>query len=159
MRFSSIEIKRPPKLQRIRSAEDLDRIEFVDGIAEVEVPVELLELLPLKHDERSDSPRLDAVERSIRAKGYSSVAPIVCRIGPLGRWVVVDGGHRLTAVERVAKDFWTKFWRRDLGDITFILYETESSYSKLSNGRKPTIPPPSAETRAVGGIKAAARDT
>lgn len=143
MRFSLVDIKKPPKLQRIRSANDVKRVTFVDGIAEVEVPIELVELLPLKHDERNESPRLQSVERSIRAKGYSSLDPIVCRVGALGRWVVVDGGHRLTAAQHVSKEFWTRLWGRDLGAITFILFETEHSYSKLDDGRKPTIPPAS----------------
>lgn len=140
MRYSSLDIKKPPKLNRIRSVDDLSKIEFVDGIAEVEVPVELLDSLPLKHDERNESPRLDAVMRSIKAKGYSSLDPIVCRIGALGRWVVIDGGHRLTAAQRVAKSFWNVLLKRDLGDVTFILFETESSYTKLAH--RSERPPP-----------------
>ncbi|MEO1207009.1 MAG: ParB N-terminal domain-containing protein [Pseudomonadota bacterium] len=140
MRFKNIEVRHPPKLHRIRSIEDLSTVEFVDGLAEVEVPIELLHDLPLKHDERNDSPRLNSVMRSIRAKGYSSLDPIVCRIGARGRWVVIDGGHRLTAAQLVAKEFWTNLWGRDLGDVTFFLYETESSNSRLSEGQVPSRP-------------------
>ncbi|MEL7049049.1 MAG: ParB N-terminal domain-containing protein [Pseudomonadota bacterium] len=140
MRFKEIEIKNPPKLHRVRDIADLARIEFVDGLAEVEVPIELVDQLPLKHDERNESPRLETVMRSIRAKGYSSLDPIVCRIGAKGRWVVIDGGHRLTAAQRVSKELWTNIWGRDLGDVTFFLYETDSSNSKLTKGDIPTRP-------------------
>lgn len=140
MRFKNIEVKNPPKLHRVRRLDDLSEIEFVDGLAEVEVPIELIDQLPLKHDVRNESPRLETVMRSIRAKGYSSLDPIVCRIGAKGRWVVIDGGHRLTAAQRVSKELWTNLWRRDLGDITFFLYETDTSNSKLAKGETPTKP-------------------
>ncbi len=134
MQYPELNIKRPPPLSRVTKAEDLAAIQFVDGLAEVEVPVAHLDLLPLKHYKRYDSPRLTAVMRSIRAKGYSTLDPIICRIGARGRWIVIDGGHRLTAARLVSREFPTLFWRTDLGDITFLLFETARSYTKLSRG-------------------------
>lgn len=125
-----LRVSRPPPLVRITCQEDLARIIFVDDVAEVEVPVHLLGILPLKHHERLDSPRLRAVVSSIRRKGYSSLAPIVCKIGARGRWVVMDGGHRLTALQMVSRSLATRLFRRDLGDVTFILYRTERSGTK-----------------------------
>lgn len=123
-------VSRPPPLTRITRREDLAEITFVDDVAEVEVPVHLIGILPLKHHERLDSPRLDAVVRSIRRQGYSSLAPIVCKIGARGRWVVMDGGHRLTALRMVSRSLWTRLFRRDLGDVTFVLYRTDRSDTK-----------------------------
>ncbi|MEM8628434.1 MAG: ParB N-terminal domain-containing protein, partial [Pseudomonadota bacterium] len=130
----------PPRLSRIRTAADLKVIAFNDGVAEVQVPVELLDALPLKHGERNNSPRLDVVMQSIRARGYESLDPVVCRIGAKGRWVVIDGGHRLTAAKQVAGEFWTNLFRRDLGDVTFILFETARSYTKLTGRPVPPYP-------------------
>jgi ParB/Sulfiredoxin domain len=131
MDFRSRAIGRIPKLTRITRPEDLDEIEFVDGLAEVEVPIELLESVPLKHAERLNSPRLDRVVQSIRSEGYSSLEPIVCRVGALGNWVVIDGGHRITAAKRVSQEFFTNLFGGKVGDLTFILFQTPMSYSKL----------------------------
>lgn len=135
MRYEDVVVKRPPPLTVIRDADDLNNIAFVDGLAEVEVPAPLLDSIPLKHDERFQSDRLLAVIRSIRAKGYSSLDPIVCRIGARGRWVVVDGGHRLTAVKLIARDPIARWLGPRLGNVTFLLFQTPLSYSKL-RGRK-----------------------
>ncbi len=131
MDFRALTVGRIPKLTRITRPEDVDQIEFVEGLAEVEVPVELLGAVPLKHAERLDSPRLDRVVRSIRSEGYSSLEPIVCRIGALGNWVVVDGGHRITAAQRVSREFFTNLFGGKVRDLTFILFQTPMSYSKL----------------------------
>ncbi len=156
MDFRSRTIGRIPKLTRITRPEDLDEIEFVDGLAEVEVPIELLESVPLKHAERLNSPRLDRVVQSIRSEGYSSLEPIVCRVGALGNWVVIDGGHRITAAKRVAQEFFTNLFGGKVGDLTFILFQTPMSYSKLrpkidieSDGpdRDHRVKQPSAEKR------------
>lgn len=131
MDYNGYTVGRIPKLTRIRSPRDIGGIEFVDGVAEVEVPVELLDQIPLKNYERLDSPRLTAVLQSIRRDGYSSLEPIICRIGPLGNWVVIDGGHRITAAKRVHRELFTNLWGAKVGDLTFILFETPMSYSKL----------------------------
>lgn len=128
--YERLRVSRPPPLTRITCAADLDHIAFVDDVAEVEVPVQLLGILPLKHHERMASPRLDVVVRSIRRNGYSSLAPIVCKVGVRGRWVVMDGGHRLTALQKVSRGLLTRLLRRDLGDVTFILYRTDRSETK-----------------------------
>ena len=131
MRFQNVNLSRAPRLKQIRRAEDIYDIEFVDGVAEVEVPIECLDLVPLKHQERPDSPRLARVLRSIRSKGYSSLDPIVCRIGAKGKWIVIDGGHRITAARRVSREYFTNFFGPKVGDLTFILFQTPMSYSKL----------------------------
>src|SRR5690349_6823266 len=117
MDYSGYKVGRIPKLTRIRSTRDIDAIEFVDGVAEVEVPVELLDRMPIKNYERLDSPRLAAVLQSIRRDGYSSLEPIICRVGALGNWVVIDGGHRVTAAKRIHKEFFTNLWGSKIGDL------------------------------------------
>lgn len=140
MDYNGYTVGRIPKLTRIRSPRDIDGIEFVDGVAEVEVPVELLDQIPLKNYERLDSPRLTTVLQSIRRDGYSSLEPIICRIGPLGNWVVIDGGHRITAAKRVHKELFTNLFGPKVGDLTFILFETPMSYSKLTRSRRRLVP-------------------
>jgi hypothetical protein len=144
MDYSGFKVGRIPKLTRIKSPRDIDAIEFVDGVAEVEVPIELLDRMPIKSYERLDSPRLAAVLQSIRRDGYSSLEPIICRVGALGNWVVIDGGHRITAAKRVHKEFFTNLWGSKIGDLTFILFRTPMSYSKLTRSRvrreKPVVP-------------------
>lgn len=154
MRFPNLQLSRVPRLQQIRRPEDLDNIEFVDGIAEVEVPIEMLDLVPLKHQERLDSPRLAAVLRSVRSKGYSSLEPIVCRIGAKGRWIVVDGGHRITAAQRVSREFFSNLWGNKVGDLTFLLFQTPMSYTKLRKRKMRQVVGP--ETPADGMADTAA---
>ena len=124
-------ITRPPKWQVLRSVNDLGKIEFVDGLAEVEVPIALVAKLPLKNHERRDSPRLRSLMASIRAKGYSSLEPIVVRVGRAGRWVVVDGGHGLTAAQLVAREYWANFFSPKVGWLSFLVYYTPLSYSRV----------------------------
>ncbi|MDX2257337.1 MAG: ParB N-terminal domain-containing protein [Hyphomicrobiaceae bacterium] len=133
MEFADLNLKGVPPLTRIRHPDDIHAIEFVDGVAEVEVPIELIDHVPIKNFERLDSPRLQAVVKSIRQNGYSSLAPIVCRVGALGNWVVMDGGHRITAARLVAREVLTNLWGQKVGDLTFILYQTPMSYSKLKS--------------------------
>ncbi|CFW97993.1 protein of unknown function [Candidatus Filomicrobium marinum] len=135
MDYSGYTVGRIPKLTRIKSPRDIDGIEFVDGVAEVEVPIELLDQMPIKNYERLDSPRLNAVLQAIRREGYSSLDPIICRVGALGNWVVIDGGHRITAAKRIHKEFFTNLWGSKIGDLTFILFKTPLSYSKLTQAR------------------------
>jgi hypothetical protein len=133
MQFVDLKLKGVPPLTRLRRPEDVNTIEFVDGVAEVEVPIEFIDHVPIKNAERLDSPRLQAVVKSIRQNGYSSLAPIVCRVGALGNWVVMDGGHRITAARLVAREILTNLWGQKVGDLTFILYQTPMSYSKLKS--------------------------
>jgi hypothetical protein len=138
-------------VQRVRSAEDLAGIAFVDGMAAVEMPFALTRCIQFKNDRREPSPRLEAVEDSIRRLGYRPLEPIICRIGQKGRWVVVDGGHRLTAARKVDGEFWTNLFGRKVGDLYFLLFETPRSRTKLkpkatepgvSEGAPPAAPPP-----------------
>jgi len=128
---TQVPITRAPKWQVLRSINDLDKIEYVDGMAEVEVPIALVGKLPLKNHERVDSPRLRALMASIRAKGYSSLEPIVVRIGRAGRWVVVDGGHRLTAAQLVSREYWANLFSPKVGRLSFLVYHTPLSYSRV----------------------------
>jgi hypothetical protein len=118
-------------VQRVRAAEDLARIEFVDGMAAVEMPFALTRCIQFKNDRREDSPRLQAVEGSIRRLGYRPLEPIICRIGQKGRWVVVDGGHRLTAARKIDGELWTNLFGRKVRDLYFLLFETPRSRAKL----------------------------
>lgn len=132
-----MEVGKAPPMQRVRRKADLDRIVFTDGVAAVMAPVTLLEEMRFKNHERSDSPRLDAIIRSIRSRGFMPRDPIICRIGAKGRWIVVDGGHRLTAARRVAREWWSNLFGRKVNDLYFLLFETPRSWSKRP---RPTPP-------------------
>ena len=84
------------------------------------------EKLPFKNEARGDSVRLDEVMRSIRRDGYNNAEPIVVRLGRRGRWVIVDGGHRLTAARRVSKELFTNLFGAKVRTISFLLYRTPS---------------------------------
>ena len=127
--------KRAPGVQYIRRRSDLRRIIFQDGAALVEVPVELLRCIRFKNDKREGGERLDRVERSIRNRGYVPLEPIIARIGQKGRWIVVDGGHRLTAARRVAGEFWANLFGPKVRTLYFLLYETPRSWRKAPNKR------------------------
>lgn len=116
-----------PGVQQVTCREDLAKIRFVDNVAEVEVPIGALDILPLKNEDRSGSARLRHVEQAIRREGYNNLEPVVVRIGRRGRWVVVNGGHRLTAARRIAKEFWTNLLRRKVRSICFLVYRTPLS--------------------------------
>ncbi len=120
-----------PKIQYLARAEDIDAIVFTDGLAAVEVPFEILDALPLVNERRLDGPRLARVIRSIRDRGYSSTTPIICRVGMKGRWVVVDGGHRITAARRVGRSCLWRLFRRRIGTLYFLLFTTEGSWRKV----------------------------
>jgi ParB/Sulfiredoxin domain len=124
-------------VQRLRSAEDASTIEFVDDVANVEVPVEILDALPLKNADRSDGPRLRTVLRSIRRAGYDNFEPIRVRIGRRGRWVVHDGGHRLTAARRVAHEVLANLFGRKVRYVRFFLYKTPLSNSRIGEPEDP----------------------
>ncbi|MEL6318291.1 MAG: ParB/RepB/Spo0J family partition protein [Pseudomonadota bacterium] len=119
-------------VQRIVSVEDLDRIAFEDGMAAVEVAPELLGALRLRNDQRTDGPRLQRVLQSIRDRGYDPMLPIVARIGQEGRWVIIDGGHRLTAARRIAQEFWSNLFGPKVGNVYFLLFTGPNSYKKLA---------------------------
>lgn len=118
-----------PKLFQIRHESDLDRIPFVNGMAAVMIPARLLPKIQFTNDSRGDSPRLAALERSIRNNGYQPHDPIKVRIGRKGRWVVIDGGHRLTAVRHILREFWTNLFRRKVRDVYVVLFTTEESWA------------------------------
>jgi hypothetical protein len=120
-----------PGVQWVESTEDLDRVEFYDDMAEIEVPISAIEKLPFKNEARGDSVRLDEVMRSIRRDGYNNAEPIVVRLGRRGRWVIVDGGHRLTAARRVSKELFTNLFGAKVRTISFLLYRTPLTNTRL----------------------------
>jgi hypothetical protein len=130
-----MEMTRPshaaPNIQNIETREDLDRIAFVDGVAAVMVAAEALKYIRFKNAKRENSPRLKAVKESIRANGYNAHDPIIARIGQKGRWIIVDGGHRLTAARQVARELLTNLFGRKVRDIYFILFTTPRSWAKV----------------------------
>lgn len=125
--------KSVPRTQRLDRIEDLDGIRFSKGLAALMVPVTLLDAVPLVNDIREDSPRLKILRRRIRYDGYRPNLPVICRVGRLGRWVVEDGGHRLTAARQVAREWWPNIYRRKVSDIYFLLYATPGSWSRLEH--------------------------
>ena len=120
-----------PDIQRVLSADDFDKIEFVEDMAMIEVPVERLDKLPFKNADRSNSMRLRAVERAIRVRGYDSLQPVIARLGRRGRWVIFDGGHRVTAAKRVSKEFFTNLFGKKVRNLHFLLYRTPLSNTRL----------------------------
>ncbi len=121
---------RAPRLFRVRTEHDLANIPFVDGMAAVEVDARLLDRINFKNDHRGDSPRLQALERAIRANGYQPVEPITARIGRKGRWVIVNGGHRLTAARNVMGEFWTNLRGPKVRTLYFVLFLNPNSFSR-----------------------------
>jgi len=124
-----------PAPRLIRSLDDFAAVEFYNDMTLVDVPVEALDALPLKNDRREDDPRLKQIIRAIRDEGYNSASPIKVRIGRRGNWVVVDGGHRLTAARKVAKEFWCNLFGRKVRTQSFLVYRTP-----LSNTLPPDAP-------------------
>jgi hypothetical protein len=145
---------RSPKVFRVETEADLDRIPFTDGMAAVELPARLLDKLELKNFERGESPRLAALERSIRASGFRPTEPITARVGRRGRWVVVDGGHRLTAARHVLKEFWTNLFGPKVETLYFVLFTDPESWRKVDPPEG--APPPGAPDD--GGATRAAWD-
>ncbi|MEM1130583.1 MAG: ParB/Srx family N-terminal domain-containing protein [Pseudomonadota bacterium] len=141
-------VNKPPKLFRVRTAEDLERIPFENGMAAVEVPADLLHLLELKHETRGESLRLEALERSIRLKGFQPIEPITARIGRRGRWVVVNGGHRITAARKIMREFWTNLFGKKVESFYFILFTNPESWSKSAPPPGVTIDPDDADAAA-----------
>ena len=120
-----------PGVQWVESVRDLDRIEFYEDMAEIEVPVSALDKLPFKNDDRGNSARLDLVMRSIRRHGYNNAVPVIVRLGRRGRWVIVDGGHRVTAARRVSKEFLTNLFGAKVKTVHFLLYKTPLTNTRL----------------------------
>ncbi|MEL6196520.1 MAG: ParB/Srx family N-terminal domain-containing protein [Pseudomonadota bacterium] len=132
MPLGGFNITKAPAMQRVQTVNDLYDIAFSqDGLAAVEVPFAMLPCLPLVGAERNVSPRLDAVVASMRRRGYQANDPIICRIGMKGRWVVVDGGHRITAARIVGEEFWANLFGRHVRSLYFLLFTTPDSWSKL----------------------------
>ncbi|MEO0682308.1 MAG: ParB N-terminal domain-containing protein, partial [Pseudomonadota bacterium] len=123
-------LARAPRLQRIATREDLDDIRFVDGIALVEVDAALLARIRFKNDHRGDDSRLKRLRESIRRDGYSNWQPITARIGQKGKWVIVDGGHRLTAIRDVMGDWWANLFGRKVRSVQFVLMIGPRSWRK-----------------------------
>jgi hypothetical protein len=119
-----------PGVQWVESASDLHNLQFHEEMAEIEVPVWAIDQLPFKNDDRGGE-RLEVVLRSIRRHGYNNAEPIIVRLGRRGRWVIVNGGHRLTAARRVSKEFFTNLFKRKVRSIHFLLYRTPLTNSRL----------------------------
>jgi len=143
--------QRAPKLFRIRTEDDLATIPFHNGIAAVELPACLLHRIDWKNQDRGASPRLSALERSIRNKGYQPVEPITARIGKRGRWIVMNGGHRVTAADHVMREFWTNLFGPKVQSLYVVLFTTEKSWSKFKGAH----PSPNVITRDNGAASRA----
>ncbi|MEM8598029.1 MAG: ParB/Srx family N-terminal domain-containing protein [Pseudomonadota bacterium] len=142
VKFEDIDITKAPPLQRLEAVNDLYDISFtVDGLAAVEVPFALLDSLPLVGAERGDGPRLTALLTTIRRTGFRPRDPIICRIGMKGRWVIVDGGHRVTAARIVGRSFWSWLFGRRVERLYFLLFTTPDSWCKLRPPRGPGAAP------------------
>lgn len=126
--------QRTPDIQYVRDVADLDKIVFTDGLAAVQAPWRVVRHIKFKNHRRSPSPRLRRLERAIRDFGYNSSDPIIVRIGQKGRWIVVDGGHRLTALRRLSRSLWSVFFPPKVYALYFLVFETPRSWRKLKDG-------------------------
>lgn len=148
-----------PPTQRITRREDLATIAFTEeGMAAVMAPAELLGEIAFKNDSREESPRLAAVRGSIELNGYDPTQPIIVRVGQKGKWVVVDGGHRLTAVRQICGSWWKRIFSKRIGDLYFLLFLTPRSYAKEPGLRPPGACAPKPPTPPDAARPASARD-
>lgn len=109
-------------VQVIRTPADLSRITFEDGVAALEVRITLLDRIRFKNWRRGRSGRLSRLVRSIGDHGFNPAEPIIARVGRRGKWVVIDGGHRVTALKRLTGGFFARLLRRDYGYMYVILF-------------------------------------
>lgn len=116
-----------PGLQRIETVEDLRRIVFVEDMAEIEVPIEAFDHLPLQNAARADSERYRKVVSSIRWRGYDNFDRITARLGRRGRLSIVNGGHRLKAARQVAREWLPNLFKRKVKTIQMIVFRTANS--------------------------------
>ena len=119
------------RIFRVQSEDDLARIPFEDGMAAVEIPAHLLPEIDMRDYERGFSERLRRLISSIRRDGYRPVEPIVVRIGRKGRWVIVDGGHRITAIRRILGTFLSRLFGPRIGNIYFVIFLTQDSWGDV----------------------------
>ena len=70
--------------------------------------------------------------------------PVIVRLGRRGRWVIVNGGHRVAAARNISKEFCTNLFGKKGRRIHFILFRTP-----LSNMRANDPPDPMAAPEAV----------
>lgn len=120
-----------PNTQRVTSEADLKKLTFTDDMAEIEVPIEFLDLVPFRNEERGDSERLREVERQIRYNGYNNMEPVVVTLGQNDRWVIIDGGHRVTAAKKISREFFTNLFNRKVNSLHFTLHRTPLSKEEL----------------------------
>lgn len=103
-------------IQLLRTRHDLRTIAYTDGIATVMIDAPLLQYVRFKNAKRHDPARLRRLREQIATRGYVPTTPVICRIGQKGKWIVVDGGHRLTALHQLyRKSLWYRIkqaaWR------------------------------------------------
>jgi hypothetical protein len=136
------------KTQRITTPQDLADVRFENGVATVDVHVDHLDLLPLKNAERFDDDRLRTLVRRIRRYGYTSFDPVVAQVGRKGSWIVINGGHRLTAARKVAGEFWANLLHRKVGLIHFLVYRTPVSDIAVDEYALPDVVPAAEKEKA-----------
>lgn len=124
-------MEKAPPIQYVSRREQLSQIQFQDGLAAVELSAELLDDVPMRNDLREPSPRLTRLEQAIRDHGFRPTEPIVARIGRLGRWVILDGGHRITAAKKISKETMTNLFGPKIRTLYFLLFQGPNSYAKL----------------------------
>lgn len=145
---------RIPPIRLVRSPEEFAEVEWWGDMTLVEIPVECLDAFPFKNDHRQDDPRLKRIVQAIRADGYNNMSPIRVRIGRRGKWVVVDGGHRLTAARLVAREFWPNLFGRKVRTLCFLVQRTPLSNTLLDaadDGSAPEDPAAPGEPARLPG--------
>jgi stage III sporulation protein SpoIIIAA len=129
-----------PGVQWVQNLDDLSKVRFYNDMAEIEVPVSALESLPFKNEDRGESGRLEKVMQSIRRHGYNNFDPVIVRLGRRGRWVIVNGGHRVTAARKVAKEFWANLFGQKVKTVHFLLFKTPLTNSRLNEPEESQSP-------------------
>jgi len=110
------------------------------GFAEVDLTLDQIQKLHLINDDRGmdrENERFWKLVRAIRDHGYASSDPL--RIFYLDdSFVLVDGGHRLTAARKVAEEWLSNLFREKVHYISCLV--TEGPLQDVSDNDNHTLP-------------------
>ncbi len=110
------------------------------GFAEVDLTLDQIQKLHLINDDRGmdrENERFWKLVRAIRDHGYASSDPL--RIFYLDdSFVLVDGGHRLTAARKVAQEWLSNLFREKVNYISCLV--TEGPLQDVSDNDDHSLP-------------------
>lgn len=110
-----------------------------NGLAEVELTLDQIEKLHLVNAGRATDPENERYWRLVRAmrrEGYASAEPL--RIFFTGeRFVLVDGGHRLNAARRVAREWLVNLFAEKVTTIPCLVTPDPALAAAAANDAAP----------------------